>query len=113
MNCAIPAAPLGRGICNGASLLFGLRVADEVDDASAPEEPLRLPDSALEPIDWNSLDGWSWFTALRTPGETSKKSGALRATSFRRTRSNDQSQFILECSEILSVAHPRRPRARV
>ncbi len=24
-----------------------------------PPEPLRLPDSALEPIDWNSLDGWA------------------------------------------------------
>jgi membrane-bound lytic murein transglycosylase A len=24
----------------------------------APPEPLRLPDSALEPIDWNALDGW-------------------------------------------------------
>jgi peptidoglycan lytic transglycosylase A len=25
----------------------------------SPAEPLRLPDSALEPIDWNSLDGWA------------------------------------------------------
>jgi hypothetical protein len=41
-----------------------------------------------------------------------KKSGALHATSLRRTRSKDQSQFMFECSEILSVAHPRRLRAR-
>ena len=28
-------------------------------DVSTPHaEPLRLPDSALEPIDWNALDGW-------------------------------------------------------
>jgi membrane-bound lytic murein transglycosylase A len=30
------------------------------DDVSTPRpEPLKLPDSALEPIDWNSLDGWA------------------------------------------------------
>jgi membrane-bound lytic murein transglycosylase A len=28
-------------------------------DVSTPQpKPLRLPDSALEPIDWNALDGW-------------------------------------------------------
>jgi membrane-bound lytic murein transglycosylase A len=30
-----------------------------VKDVSTPQlEPLRLSDSALEPIDWNALDGW-------------------------------------------------------
>src|SRR6266581_1479558 len=30
------------------------------DDASTPgPEPLKLPDSALEPIDWNALGGWA------------------------------------------------------
>jgi len=29
------------------------------DSVSTPQpKPLRLPDSALEPIDWNTLDGW-------------------------------------------------------
>ena len=32
----------------------------EPDNASKPPpEPLKLPDSALEPIDWNALDGWA------------------------------------------------------
>jgi membrane-bound lytic murein transglycosylase A len=32
----------------------------ELDDVSSPRpEPLRLPDSALEPIDWNALEGWA------------------------------------------------------
>ena len=32
----------------------------EPDDVSTPQpEPLRLPNSALEPIDWNALDGWA------------------------------------------------------
>ncbi len=32
----------------------------EPDNASTSRpEPLRLPDSALEPIDWNALDGWT------------------------------------------------------
>ena len=32
----------------------------ERGEASAPRaEPLRLPDSQLEPIDWNALDGWA------------------------------------------------------
>ena len=28
------------------------------DTSIAQTDPLRLPDSALEPIDWNALDGW-------------------------------------------------------
>ena len=32
----------------------------ELDDVSSPRpEPLRLPDLALEPIDWNALEGWA------------------------------------------------------
>jgi peptidoglycan lytic transglycosylase A len=32
----------------------------EPDEASAPPwEPLRFPESQLEPIDWNALDGWA------------------------------------------------------
>ena len=32
----------------------------ELDHVSTNRpEPLRLPNSALEPIDWNSLDGWA------------------------------------------------------
>ncbi|MFZ0238159.1 MAG: MltA domain-containing protein [Xanthobacteraceae bacterium] len=27
--------------------------------STAPPEPLRLPDAALEPIEWNALQGWS------------------------------------------------------
>ncbi len=32
----------------------------ELDDVSSPRPgPLKLPDSALEPIDWNALEGWA------------------------------------------------------
>jgi hypothetical protein len=29
------------------------------DTLKPAPDPLRLPDSALEPIDWNALDGWT------------------------------------------------------
>jgi membrane-bound lytic murein transglycosylase A len=53
-----PAVQSGHGAeRRGAQLVAR---ALEPNEASAPRpEPLRLPDSQLEPIDWNALDGWA------------------------------------------------------
>ena len=32
---------------------------ESVDLSKPPPEPLKLPNSALEPIDWNALGGWA------------------------------------------------------
>jgi membrane-bound lytic murein transglycosylase A len=52
----LPVQPAGGAAPLRAQLAARLLAARDVSTPHA--EPLRLPDSALEPIDWNALDGW-------------------------------------------------------
>ena len=51
----LPAQPSHGAERSRAQLVSRSFVPDDVSQA----EPLRLPDSALEPIDWNALVGWA------------------------------------------------------
>jgi membrane-bound lytic murein transglycosylase A len=52
----LPAQPAHGPARPKVSLAARSIVAKDISIVEA--EPLRLPDSALEPIDWNALDGW-------------------------------------------------------
>jgi len=40
-------------------LQLAARSFEPVEIATPPSEPLKLPNSALEPVDWNALNGWA------------------------------------------------------
>ena len=66
--------------------------APPLELTTAPAEPLRVPDSALEPVDWSVLDGWAtdnhaaafatFLTSCRPLVRTTQSTGEKRPMYF-------------------------------
>jgi peptidoglycan lytic transglycosylase A len=84
------------------------------DIAKVQPEPLRLPDSALEPIDWNALDGWQADDHAAAFATFLTSCRPLLRANLSEANSRPMSLALLHvCKQAFALGRPTENQARI
>jgi peptidoglycan lytic transglycosylase A len=82
--------------------------------STAAPEPLRLPDAAIEPIEWNALKGWSADDHVAALTTFLASCRSLLRTSLRETDKRPMSAALIEvCRKALAIGRSTQDQARL
>ena len=82
--------------------------------STAPPEPLRLPDAAIEPIEWNALKGWSADDHVAALTTFLASCRPLVRTSLRETDKRPMSAALVDvCRQALALGRFTEDQARL